>query len=107
MTKYIVFGTQQGLRNGVDMQLYMNRERLERVPHMKYLGVILDQHLTFDEHVAYLQSKVVKKLGIVRKARDFLDRPAAITLYKSLVLPHIDYCDIVYECTSIGNLQKL
>ena len=42
-----------------------------------------------------------------RKARDFRDRKTSILLYKSLVLPHLDYCDTVYGCTSIVNLQKL
>ncbi len=74
---------------------------------MKYLGVILDDILSFDSHVEYMHGKVVKKLGIVRKARDFQDLGTSVHLYKSLVLPHIDYCDLVYCCTSEANLQKL
>ena len=31
----------------------------------------------------------------------------SVRLYQSLVLPHMDYCDIVYSCTSEANLQKL
>ncbi len=74
---------------------------------MKYLGMMLDQHLTFDDHVEYLHGKAVKKLGILRRSRNFLDKNTSVLLYKSLVLPHFDYCDIVYSCTSEGNLQKL
>ena len=74
---------------------------------MKYLGVILDNFLTFDQHTDYIHGKAVKKLGIVRKAREFLDMGTSVKLYQSLVLPHMDYCDIVYSCTSDANLQKL
>ena len=74
---------------------------------MKYLGVILDNFLTFDAHIEYVHSKAVKKLGVVRKAREFLDLGTSVQLYQSLVLPHLDYCDIVYSCTSDANLQKL
>ncbi len=74
---------------------------------MKYLGVILDDHLTFDEHITYIINKASKKLGVLRRAREFLNKSTKILLYKSLVLPHLDYCDLVYMCTKEQNLQKL
>ena len=93
-TKYIVFGTAHALRNMVDMNLYMNGEKLKGVPYLDYLGVLVDQHLNFYEHVAYLHSKAIKKLSIVRKSVEFLDR---LTTVIHLVLLRIDYFDIVYE----------
>ena len=66
-----------------------------------------DDHLTFDEHVTYIVNKASKKLGVLRRAREFLNRSTKILLYKSLVLPHLDYCDLVYMCTKEENLQKL
>ena len=74
---------------------------------MKYLGVQLDEHLTYDEHVSYIIRKSSKKLGILRKSREFLDRSTSLLLYKSLVVPYIDYCDLVYMCTTAANLAKL
>ena len=52
------------------LNLSINGELLEQVPQMKYLGVILDQALTFDAHVDYVFGKSVNRLGIVRKSRD-------------------------------------
>ncbi len=69
--------------------------------------MILDNFLSFDSHVEYVHSKAVKKLGIVCKARDFLDLGTSVQLYQSLVLLHLNYCDLVYSCTSEANLQKL
>ncbi len=103
----MVFGSRYKLRQTPKLNLSINEERLEQVEHMKYLGVILDDALSFDPHVEYIHSKAVKKLGVVQKARDFLDLGASVQLYKSLVLPHLDYCDLVYSCTSDANLQKL
>ena len=70
---------------------------------MNYVGVISDKMLIFDNHIEFIRSKSVKKLGIIRKARDFLDRKTSVLLCESLVLPHLDYCDIVYGCTSAAN----
>ena len=106
-TKFVIFGSRHKLRQMPALNLSINNEKLEQVTSMKYLGVILDDILSFDPHVDYMHSKAVKKLGIVRKAREFLDLGTSVRLYKSLVLPHIDYCDLIYCCTSEANLQKL
>ena len=70
-------------------------------------GVYLDWELNFDNHISYVHSKSVKKLGVLKKSRQYLDKDTSVLLYKSLVLPHLDYCDTVYECTSKANLTKL
>ncbi len=74
---------------------------------MKYLGVILDEHLTFDEHIQYIIFKSSKKLGILRRSKEYLNSSTRKLLYQSLILPHMDYCDTVYMCTTERNLQKL
>ncbi len=106
-TKLVVFGSRQKLSQTPQLKLAINGEQLEQVSQMKYLGVILDHTLTFDAHIDYVFSKSVKKLGILRKSRDYLDMDTSVMLYKSLVLPHFDYCDLVYCCTNAANLQKL
>ena len=80
---------------------------LERVNLFKYLGVYLDSCLTFDDHIDWAFKKSSMKLGAIRKIRHNLDRATTLLLYKSLVLPLIDYCDIVYGATAKDKLQKL
>ena len=80
----------------------MGNSSIERVSCTKYLGVLLDEHLTFDEHINYIHKKASNKLGILYRAKDYLDRPTKILLYKSLILPHLDYCDTVYMHTTVA-----
>ena len=47
------------------------------------------------------------KLGAIQKIRHNLDRATTLLLYKSLVLPLIDYCDIVCGATFKDKLYKL
>ena len=71
---------------------------------------MLDQHLTFTNHVEYLKSKTLSKIGLLGKARYFVDHETAMMLYKTLILPYYDYCDYVYHCLSQKDsytLQKL
>ena len=106
-TKYVIFGTKQQLTTKPDLNLYVGQDKIDRVESMKYLGVILDDHLSFDEHIKYIINKSSKKLGVLQRSREFLNKSTKILLYKSLVLPHLDYCDIVYMCIKEENLHKL
>ena len=89
------------------MTLDLYGKEIEQVDQMKYLGVILDSCLNFEAHIDFLMDKATKKLGAIRKVWDLLDRSTTLILYKSLVLPHSDYCDTVYMTSPLKNLNKL
>ena len=54
------------LRESFDFNLGINRGKIKKVQSMKYLGVILDDELNFDENISTVHSKVVKKVGLLR-----------------------------------------
>lgn len=58
------------------------------------MGVYLDQSLTFKEHISKLISKVTCQLGILRRIRQSLTTDVADKVYRSMILPKIDYCNI-------------
>ena len=89
------------------MPIYVDGSEIELVEVFKYLGVYLDSQLTFDYHINVMHKKASKKLGALRKTREFVDQSTALMLYKSLVLPHFDYCDTVYMTTNAIHLNKL
>ena len=106
-TKYVIFGKPRQLQDMPYYNLEINNEPIHRVQYMKYLGVTLDENLNFNKHIDIIHAKSVNKLGILRRSREFLDRQTALTLYQSLVLPQMTYCDLVYETTSKANKEKL
>ena len=61
---------------------------------------MLDECLSFEAHIDYIHNKVSRKLSALRKVRECMDQEIALKLYKSLVLPHFDYCDTVciHDC---------
>ena len=106
-TKIMLFGTKRKLNNIGNFNITMGGEILERVENFKYLGIVLDQHLTFSEHINKLYQKCSMKMGAIRKIRKSLDQTTALSLYKSLILSNIDYCDIVYNSSTLENLNRL
>ena len=79
-TKYIVFGSRNKLEHKPDRNIRIGDRKIERVSSITYLGIITNEHLCFDEHVNYIHHKSSKKLGILRRLREFLDRSTSLLL---------------------------
>ena len=106
-TKFVIFGTPYRTSRLPNLKLTIFGEEIEQVEVMKYLGVMLDNNLNFSAHIEHLGKKATQKLGAIAKVRKCINRSTTLMLYKSMVLPHFDYCDVVYMNTSIQNLNRL
>ena len=115
-TEYVMFGTAQKL-NRIDTadvsshDVLLGDKVLERKSFYKYLGVYLDEHLSFKEHTLRLFSKVSSQLSLVSRLRNNLTMLAAERIYKAMILPKLDYCDIVWNInlapTRLKKLERL
>ena len=79
----------------------------ERVNSYKCLGVQLDETLSWEAHISQVVRKVAKVLAALRRLRPICPQSTLVTIYKSLVLPHLDYCGAVWGCIGNGLSQKL
>ena len=57
----------------------------------------LDTKLDFNLHIKKVQSKVNKAIGFLRKFQNILPIQSLITIYKSLIILHVDYRNIIYD----------
>ena len=53
---------------------------MQREESIKFLGVLLDEHLTWEEHIKLTENKIAKSIGILYKARTYLDKRALLCL---------------------------
>ena len=80
---------------------------IERVNSYKSLGVQVDETLSWEAHISEVVGKVAKVLAALRRLRPVCPQSTLVTIYKSLVLPHLDYCSAVWGCIGNGLSQKL
>ena len=80
---------------------------IEQVCNYKYLGVHLDQHLTFSYHLDKLGKKIKSRIFILNRMRNFISQNLACDLYKSLIEPHFMYADIIYDAATKQSKQLL
>ena len=78
---------------------------------MKSLGVYIDKHLTWHDHIDKLCKKVASAIGALKRVRSFITIDAStIQIYQALIQPHFDYCCTVWDGlgkTLSTKLQKL
>ena len=68
--------------------------------YLKYLGVLLDPYLSWNDHIDYIGRKISAKLGMLRKVRKVIPRGSCLTLNNAMKLPVFDYCAVVwYSCS--------
>ena len=72
-----------------------------------FLGVFLDDNLTWKPHISLLASKLSKSIGIIHKSRFFLSTQSLRTLYNSMILPYLYYCNLAWGGTYKANLQRI
>ncbi len=80
---------------------------LEEVTQYKYLGIFLDKKLNFDFHIESICSGAKKKLALLGRTRKFVTKESSLLLYKTLLLPVLDYGDVLYGTASIASLAKV
>ena len=78
----------------------------------KDIGVIIDQDLSFDTHIAAKINKTNSILGIINKTFDYKNKEVILSLFKSLIRPHIQFANQVWvpylikHITAIENVQR-
>jgi hypothetical protein len=77
------------------------------VESIKYLGVIIDEKLKFDKNILAIQKKVGVKINFIQRLGGKLNKFSKITLYKSIILPHFDYCSSILFLANDGEFQAL
>ena len=75
--------------------------------NIKFLGVYIDQHLTWKTYVNFVVAKISKSDGLLYKAKYYLSSKSLLTLYYALVYPHLTYCNLIWASTYVTNLQRI
>ena len=77
------------------------------VSNSKYLGVIIDNKLSFYEHIKSLESKVSRSVGILTKLKSFIPQQTLQQLYHSFVHSDLTYGITIWGSTHTTYIQKL
>ena len=94
-TEYVYFGGRGG-RVVPEGGLRIGGETIRRVEGVRFLGVWVDEGITWKGHIEKVRVKVGQLLGVLGRAPAVLGRRSLQMLYNALVLPHLQYCLMVW-----------
>ena len=97
-TKFMIFGSRPRLPTFSQVQITLNDTSIERVQLYKYLGVILDEHMSWSDHIDFTAKKISMKMGFLRRsAKPCLPSATFKMLSSAMILPLFDYCDVAWS----------
>ena len=81
---------------------------IECVDEFNYLGLIINKNLKWNSHVNKIRNKISQTIGVINKLKHLIPQKTLLTIYNSLILPHINYCILAWghDSNRILKLQK-
>ena len=80
---------------------------LEKKDHIKYLGVLIDEKLTWKNQISNIWSRISTNTGIFLRLRRYLSLKQLKQLHHTLIYPYINYAIISWGSASTSNLNKI
>ena len=90
-----------------DMNVNIAQEKLHNVTSYKYLGVDLDQTLSFDKMIDTMYNKANRKLYSLKNIRPYITNSVASLIYKTCVRPVMEYADFLVDSSSKQKTGRL
>ena len=106
-SEYVIYGTKKKCDGIQNFTLNIGKDRLNRVDSYKYLGTVLDSTLNGVKQLDKVRKQIAIKLMIFRKIRMHMSEKTAKMIYKSTILPILDYNDIIYNLLTKQQKLKL
>lgn len=108
-TKYmIVRSIRKELKGNIAVKC-LDGTVIERVEVMKYLGVMIDDRLRFNDHCDYILKKIGKKISFLNRIGNHVSTYTRCIIYKTIIAPHFEYCATLLVDmgeTQLSRLQK-
>ena len=104
-THYMLFTSNRKAKP--DIAISIEGYPIDEVSYTKFLGVYIDNRLNWKKHISVISGKVSKAIGIVARARKFLNTGALKTLYNSFIYPYYTYCNHVWGNACMSTLNPL
>ena len=103
----MIIASHKALKTNRDINIFYGDSILKQQRHFKYLGVVADESLSWNNHVSYVASRVYPKLKLLGKISSFLSPEILLKIYKTTNLPIWDYGCIVWGFCSKKNSDFL
>ena len=79
-------------RARVEKSLKLANHRLKCVTEVKFLGVIIDENISWEPQINHLKKKLMSSIIVIKQIKQFIPKNEYLKIYDSLFKSHISYC---------------
>ena len=95
-----------------ECKLFLNQFQLKKVQSTKFLGVIIDEGLTWEAHIEHLEKKLNSCIVMIKRIKNSIPKSEYLKIYNALFMSHLSYCIScwggipAYKLNKISAIQK-
>ena len=82
-----------------------NNIKITKTDLERDLGVLIDKNLNFSQHIISKVNIANRNLGMISRTFTYMNKNMFLTLYKSLVRPHLEYASVIRSPRYKKNMQ--
>ena len=108
-TEFMLIGPKR-MKTGSSLNILIENKQIKQVNECKSLGILIDQHLSWNNNTKNICKKVTAGISALRRVKPFVNKETLISIYTAIIRPHFDYCCEVWDVlgkTQSDRLQKL
>ena len=105
-TKFILFRSKNKKVNS-SINISINNNNIRQVTNITFLGIVIDQFLTWSNHLDLTTKKIIKCAAIISRIRHFTNLNSLKLIYYALVYPYLTYGNLLWGNTYKSRFQKL
>ena len=95
-SNFSLIGSSSHLSKGGSIQIFADDVNLDNVDSYTYLGIVINNQFTWNDHIYYICGKINKKLGLLRRIKSYIPLKARSTFFNSFILPLFYYGNIIW-----------
>jgi hypothetical protein len=106
-TKYMIFhNRQRNIDNYTNLTLQLNGQSIQRASSFNFLGIVVNEFLTWSDHISYISQKINPVVGLLNRLKHQLPTRILKMIYNTLILSRLHYGNILWGGNP-GSLIKL
>ena len=105
-TNFMLISNLRNVKNNKHV-LKIGDSVIERKQCVKFLGVYIDEHLAWHEHIQACKSKLISALYAICRVKYIVPTESLDALYYSLAYPHLSYGIALWGATYATHMNKL
>ena len=106
-SNFVVFRSRQNKITNLPGQIHFENTCINRSESAKYLGVILDEHLTWNQHITEVCNKLKTYFKLFYCIRNLINTDQVKIIYYALIYSRIKYGISIFGFTSNERLKRI